>query len=414
MKKVIIVGGGYGGITAFKHLAGEKDLEITVIDQNPYHFLQPEVYNFIANKSNISDITVDLFSLSVGLGSNSFFVKDKVVDIDFSKNSVYTEHGKYHYDYLILAVGSRTFFPPIEGLRENSSGVKTLTRSLKFKHQFEEKLLKNIKEEGICPLDHSGKFHIVVGGGGLSGVEIAAEMAFYAKQFFKRAGYICDTVEITLVEAFNQILNGMDDFLVETAVKRLEDLGVKIITNQKIVKVEKDKVFLEKHGKINMDFLIWTGGIIGSSLIPKLNLPHNRKNQIIVDEFYRVKDMDNVFAVGDCAEIKDLEEGNVLPPTAQVAVQAGKIVSKHIKNLTAKRRIEPKSVKLKGIVAALGGNYGAGVIMDSIKVKGVPAYLLKEMTFLNHKYPLKRTVLKGFKELLKEKDQKVFIENFGN
>jgi len=414
MKKVIIVGGGYGGITAFKHLAGNKDLEITVIDQNPYHFLQTEVYNFIANKYIISDITVDLFSFSVGVGTNTYFVKDKVVDIDFPKNIVHTEHGKYQYDYLILAVGSRTFFPPIEGLRENSSGVKTLTRSLNFKHQFEQKLLKNIKDEGLCPLDHSGNFNIVVGGGGLSGVEIAAEMAYYARQFFRKAGYICEGVKVTLVEASPRILNGIDDFLVETAMNRLKDLGVEIIKNKKIVKVEQNKVILENTKKINMDFLIWTGGIVGSSLIPKLKLPHNRRDQIIVDDLYRVKDMDNVFAVGDCAEIKDLEEGTPLPPTAQVAVQTGEIVSKHIKNIISGKKPEPKSAKLKGIVAALGGDYGAGVIMDSIKVKGYPAYLLKEMIFLNYKYPLKKTAVKGFKEILKGNDKKIFVENFGN
>ncbi len=399
MKKVVILGGGYGGVAVLRELKNLKDVEIILIDQNPYQFLQPEVYNFIANKYLISDVTIDLFSLSIGIGENISFVKAKVMGIDFDRNLVITEDVEVQYDYLVFSLGSRTFFPPIKGLRENSSGVKTLIRSMNFKHQFEKKLLTNIKEEGYCPINKKGRFNIVVGGGGLSGVEIAAEMSAYSQNFFRRAGYLCEGVSITLIEAMPSILYGMHEFLIDISYKRLKELGVDIITGKKIVEVEKDMVVLDDRTQIYMDFLIWTGGIIASSLLPKLNLKINKKNQLIVDEFFRVENFDNIFAVGDCAETHDLDTGKILPPTAQIAMQSGKIVGNHIKSIILKKSLEKKSPKLKGIIAALGGNYGAGVIYDKFKVKGVVGYFLKESVFKSYKYPLKKVAKKGFNKL---------------
>ena len=399
MKKVVILGGGYGGVAVMQQLKDLKNVEVILIDQNPYHFLQPEVYNFIANKYLISDVTVDLFSLSIGIGENISFVKAKINGIDFDRQLVITEDIEVGYDYLVFSLGSRTFFPPIKGLREFSSGVKTLSRSMDFKHQFEKKLLTNIKEEGYCPINKKGRFNVVVGGGGLSGVEIAAEMAAYSQHFFKKAGYLCEGVSITLIEAAPSILFGMHDFLIDVSLKRLKQLGVDVITSKRIVEVERDRVILDDRTQIYMDFLIWTGGIIASTLLPRLNLKINRKNQLIVDEFFRVEGFDNVFAVGDCAEIHDLDTGKILPPTAQIAMQSGKIVGNHLKSIFLRKNLEKKSPKLKGIIAALGGNYGAGVIYDRFKVKGIAGYFLKESVFKSYKYPLKKKAKKGFNKL---------------
>jgi len=369
MKKIVILGGGYGGVAVLRELKDLNNIEIILIDQNPYQFLQPEVYNFIANKYLISDVTIDLFSLCLGIGEKISFVKAKVMGVDFDRQLVITEDIEVAYD------------------------------CMDFKHQFEKKLLTNIKEEGYCPINKKGRFNIVVGGGGLSGVEIAAEMSAYSQAFFKRAGYLCEGVSITLVEAAPSILYGMNEFLIDMSYKRLKQLGVDIITGKRIVEVEKDRVVLDDRTQIYMDFLIWTGGIIASTLLPKLGLKINKKNQLIVDEFFRVESFDNVFAVGDCAEIHDLDTGKILPPTAQIAMQSGKIVGNHIKSIILNKKLEKKSPKLKGIIAALGGRYGAGVIYDKFKVKGMTGYFLKESVFKSYKYPLKRQAKKGFNKL---------------
>ncbi len=402
MKKIVVIGGGYGGVSFAKEFSKYNlDAEVYLIDKNPYHFLQPEVYNFIANNYLISDVIIDLSTLAQGLGKSVYFFKEKIVNIDFDRNTVIGERYGLQYDYLVLAVGSRTFFPPIEGLRKHASGVKTLTRSLEFKQKFEQKILKKIQEGEKCYIERDKQFNIVVGGAGLAGVEIAAEMAYYAQKFFERIGFLCEGLSITLIEAADTILPGQHPFVLETAYRRLKSLGVNIITGKKIVKVEQDKVILEDRTEIKLDFLIWTGGIIGSTLIPRLGIKMNRKNQAIIDKFFRVEGYDNVFAIGDCAEIIDPYTGQIIPPTAQIAIQSGEIVAKHIKSLIEKRELKLKKPEFKGMVSALGGKYGVGMIKNSVKIKGYPAYIFKELVFKHYKIPLKVISKKGYKDLVK-------------
>ncbi|WP_457622603.1 NAD(P)/FAD-dependent oxidoreductase [Persephonella sp.] len=402
MKKIVVVGGGYGGVSFAKKFSKfNLDAEVYLVDKNPYHFLQPEVYNFIANKYLISDVIIDLSTLAQGLGKSVYFFKDKVVKIDFDKNTVIGEKFGLQYDYLILAVGSRTFFPPIEGLRKHSSGVKTLTRSLDFKQKFEQKILKKIQEEDKCYIEKEKQFNIVVGGAGLAGVEIAAEMAYYARVFFKKIGFLCEGLSITLIEAANTILPGQHPYVLEVAYNRLRSLGVDIITGKKITKVEPEKVFLEDGTEIKMDFLIWTGGIIGSTLIPRLGIKMNRKNQAYIDKYFRVEGFDNVFAIGDCAEIKDPDTGEIIPPTAQIAIQSGEIVADYIKSILKGEPLNYKKPEFKGMVSALGGKYGVGMVKNSFKVKGYPAYIFKELVFKHYKVPLKIISKKGYRELMK-------------
>ncbi len=401
MKKVIVVGLGYGGIAVLKKLANHPEFTVTAIDKNPFHFLQPEVYSFIANRSYLSEIIIDLFSLTKGLGKNITFLNDKVISVDFDSKKVICESCELSYDYLVLSVGSRTFFPQIEGLKKYASGVKTIEKSLEFKQKFEKEIFNRIKAEGICPVDKYKRFNIVVGGAGLAGVEIAAEMASYSQDFYKKAGFICEGVTITLIEALPSILNGMDSFLIETAYKRLNSLGIKIITGKKIIKVEKNYVHLEDGTKEYMDFLIWTGGIVGSSLLEKLNIKTNKKRQAIVNEFFQLENIDDVYAIGDCAQIVDINTGKTIPPTAQLAIETGKILGENLIRKVEGLKMIKKNPSIKGIISALGGKYGAGYIKlnmsKKIKFKGLPAYILKEIVFKSYKYPLKKVAKKGLK-----------------
>ncbi|EDP73318.1 FAD-dependent oxidoreductase [Hydrogenivirga sp. 128-5-R1-1] len=393
--KVVVCGLGYGGISFLRNISNESNVEIVAIDQNPFHYLQPEVYRYIAHEKLLSDILIDLFALTYGMSKNIQFVKSKILNINLKEKKIITEDFEMDYDFAVISLGSRTFFPPINGLREYSSGVKTIDKSMKFKHFFEKIVLRKMKEEDICMIDSKSIFNIVVGGGGLSGVEIAAEMAYFQEKIFSKVGCGLKRPDIYLIEALPSILYGMDDFLVETAVNRLKDLGVNIITGKKIVSVYKDKVELEDGTTINSDFLIWTGGIVGSSVINNIEgIKKNRKNQIITDKFFRVEGYEDTFAIGDCAEVKNFETGETLPATAQVAVQTGKIVAEHIKSIVSNKPLKEKYPNFKGILAALGGKYAAGVIKNKIKIKGFPAHLLKEAVFKTYKFPLKWEIRK--------------------
>jgi len=403
MKKIVVIGGGYAGVSFAREFSRYNiDGEVYILDQNPYQYLQPEVYNFIANKYLISDIIIDLSTLAAGLGKNIQFFKEKVTYIDFNSQKVEGERFGLNYDYLVVAAGSRTFFPPIEGLREHASGVKTLERSLNFKQKFERKILEKINEEEKCYIDKDSQFNIVVGGAGLAGVEIAAEMAYYAKSFFKKVGFLCEGLNISIIEAADRILPGMDEFVYTTAYNRLKELGVNILTGKKIIKVDRENVYFHDGTSLKQDFFIWTGGIIASSILHKLNIKTNKRKQAIVNEFFNPEGLENVFIIGDCAEIKDYRTGEVLPPMAQIAIQTGQITARYIKELISGKKPAPEYPIFKGMVSALGGRYGVGMVRNGLKFKGFPAYLFKELVFIHYKMPLKLISKKGYRSLVKE------------
>ncbi|MDD3467825.1 MAG: FAD-dependent oxidoreductase [Campylobacterales bacterium] len=385
-KKVIVVGGGYGGVRAAQGLAKDENLEVLLLDVRPYHYLQTDVYDFIANKTTITDISISLVTLFFDSRNRVLFLERKIVAVDTSKQVVISDSGEeLYYDYLILAVGSKTFFPSfIEGLREHAHGVKTIQRAFEFKIKFEQAIYKKVESEGSCGLNPD--FNIVVGGGGLSGVEIAAAMAEYSQRFFAHGGFACGGMNVYLIEGSNDILNGLDIYLVKKSRQRLEKLGVKVLSGVRITKVEEECVHLSNGENINMSFMIWTGGIEANTLECDAFADKNQRGQLKTDEFLRVLGYENVFAVGDCAEIKN-NKGEILAPTAMLAEFSADIAVHNICASAKGLELKPVTFSLPGILVALGGYYTVGLIYG-VKISGIMAYIIKRVVSDIYKMPL--------------------------
>lgn len=389
-KKVLIIGGGYGGIRAARNLEKHSELDITLIDSKPYHYLQTDVYDFIANKTTITDISVSLITLFYG--SNVGFLQRKIIKILSGENKIITECGEeLSYDYLIVANGSRTFFPSfVEGLTEHAHGVKSIKRAFEFKLKFEQAIYKKVESEGTCSLNPD--FNIVIGGGGLSGVEIAAAMAEYSQRFFAMGGYVCGGISVHLIEGSADILNGLDSYLVEKSRKRLEKLGVNIITGHKILKVEEHSVHLSNNITIPMNFMIWTGGIEVRK-IEGDGFEYNQRGQLKVDECLRVKGFNNIFAIGDCAEIANIS-GKVLAPTAMLAEFSADIVTHNIIAIENGKKLKEVDFELPGVLVALGGYFTVGLVYG-IKLSGFIGFLVKQAVSHIYKWPLTRQCKKA-------------------
>jgi len=172
-KKVVVIGGGYGGLRAIEHLALQADMDVTLIDKHPYHYLQTEAYGYIAGRFDLHDVVIDLQDWCSGFKKKVTFIYDHATDIDFASQKVKLCSSEVAYDYLIIATGARTnFFSFIEGLREHSFGVKSLHRAHNFRAEFEKIIYKKLQNE-----DDAQEINLAIGGAGLSGVEVAAEMA---------------------------------------------------------------------------------------------------------------------------------------------------------------------------------------------------------------------------------------------
>ncbi len=398
MERVVIIGGGYSGIYALRELAKNKNIQITLIDQHTFHNLQPEVYDLIANKSNIADVTIDLTTLCMGINHDYVEYKNlKVRKIDKVEQKIYTQEQEIvEYDYLVMAAGTRTFFPPqIPGLNK-AHDIKKLHWAVFFKQSFENQLFMKIRDEA----KQCDDTHIVVVGAGLSGVEIAAEMAYNSKMFFKRGNFSCDNLKISLVSSSPTILPGLTPKLVSMSHQRLKSLGIKVITSTKLTKCHDDHVELSNGTKINHSFIIFTGGIEASIVTTELDVEKNGRGQIIVNEFLQTPENENIFAVGDIAEIKN-KKGEIMPPNVTVArisgANAGQNILRHIK----KKKLIACNPKLEGILIALGGKFAAGNLYGLVHVQGRIAYEIKKYVFSSYRKPLLKLIRTGYKKLRK-------------
>ncbi len=395
-KNVVIIGGGYGGLRAVEYLAKYKDIEITLIDKNPYHYLQTEAYGYIAGRFDMHDVVIDLEDWCSGFGKNVHFIYDKAKNIDFEAKFVQTSNESIAYDYLIIATGARTnFFSFIEGLREHSYGVKSLHRAHNFRVEFENLIYKKLQNE-----DNNEDINLAIGGAGLSGVEVAAEMAHIIHTYSKTIGRRAKNIKIYLIDASKTILPGMSDFLVKNTQKRLESLGVNILTDTFIDKLDDSYIYFKNSQKLKYHFMIFTGGIKASDLNEQVNVQKNRISQFIPNRELNIGDMENVFAIGDCVEIRDIN-GNILPPTAQTAERSAEYVAEAIRKKIDKKELEPFDASVLGVFIALGGRWASGELFGVIKVSGYLAYLLKKAITYMYYLGLHLRINTGYKNRIK-------------
>ncbi|HEX5709888.1 MAG TPA: FAD-dependent oxidoreductase [Sulfuricurvum sp.] len=384
---IVIIGGGYGGLRALESLAKHTHITLTLIDKNPYHYMQAEVYDFIANKVDMSHVMIDLPSLSKSFASVRFLCEE-VSGIDPSNNQIITSEESIHYDQLIIATGSRTYFPDfIPGLRNYTHGVKNIPAALEFKQQFERALYDRIEAQShSCEVK---PFNIVIGGAGLSGVEIAAEMAAYANSFYQNGNFGCRGIDVYLIDAYESILFGMDPFLIKSAYERLIKLGVHVWHNNRISEVREREILLDNGQILHFEFMIFTGGIAASTLTQYLGFETNNKGHLIVDENLNIPTHENIYAIGDITQALNAE-GKFIPPTAQLAERGGEHAARNILSSLKGKQKQPFRFKNQGVMIALGGEYGAGLLPGGIKVKGYLAYLIKKAIFTLYTLPLRR------------------------
>lgn len=398
-KEVVIIGGGYGGLRAIEFLAKHKDINITLIDKNPYHYLQTEAYGYIAGRFDIHDIAIDLDKWCRGFKNRVNFVYEEVTSINYEKQVVEISEKQISYDYLVIATGAQTnFFSFIDGLRENSYGVKNLQRAYNFRKEFEDLIYKKLQNEKF---NNDGDINLAIGGAGLSGVEVAAEMANVIEIYSKTIGERAKAIKIYLIDASDTILPGMSAYVISNTKKRLEKLGVKILTSAFINNLDKSYIYFKNGKKLHYHFMIFTGGIKASSLNNNLNNEKNRINQFIPDKELNINSSKNVFAIGDCVEIRDIN-GKILPPTAQIAEKSAEYVANTIRKRIDGIVNKPFHANVSGIFIALGGKYAVGEMFNFIKVKGYWAYLLKKAITHAYYLGLHLRINTGYKNRIKD------------
>lgn len=391
--KIIVIGGGYGGLRTVEKLAKNPQNEILLLDKNSYHFAQTDVYDLIANENDFAQVTVDLFTFCSGFESNVTFIKQEVKNIDFKNNKVVTSIQRYGYDYLVIAVGARTKFrADVIGLREYAYGVKALHRAMYFKQKFEMSLFKRVEESGTS----CKPINIIVAGGGLSGVEIAAQMGSFSKEFYRKNNFICRKLNIVLINSGKHILQGLDDVLIQKSDQRLKKLDVIIKNEKKVVEITKESVKLSDGEELQMDFIIFAGGIEPNGLVHELSIDKNEMGYIVTNSYLQTQSYGNVFAIGDCTTIYN--DAKVVAPTADTAEQMADICVQNITSLIEKKPLREHNIKSRGVLIALGRGYAAAKVFG-FYFSGYFAYIMKKMVEKAYEKRLEMRSRKGCKKI---------------
>ena len=241
-------------------------------------------------------------------------------------------------------------------------------------------------------------FNVVIGGAGLSGVEIAAEMGNYAQKFIHENRMMCEGIQIYLIASRDKVLDGMNPYLQKKTQERLDKLDVKVLYNTRITEVKEDAVLLSDGSSVHFDFMIFAGGVKASGIVASLGCPLNEKGQVVVDETLQVSCHQKVYAIGDVAALVDAA-GNIIPATANAAEQSAGVVVNNIKAQIKGERPQHAFIGLQGMMVALGGFNAAVVLFNTFKVSGFFGYVLKRLITWRYKFLLDRHALKAYKAM---------------
>jgi NADH:ubiquinone reductase (H+-translocating) len=380
-KHILILGGGYGGLlsalSAREHFgAGAK---ITLINRFPTHQIITELHRLAAG--NIAEKAVALPLDKLLRGANVDLRIGNVKEIKPDERSVSLDDGgSFTYDALVIALGSETAFFGIPGLQENSFILKSVNDANRLRAHVESRIAEYSKTKNKADAT------IVVGGGGLTGVELVGEYADMKSELARKYGI--DPQEITLycVEAAPSILPGFPAELVDRATTSLQKRGVNFLTGLPITKMDGTTVELKDGSTIETSTLIWTGGVQGNSVVANCGIEVNR-GRAVVNEFLQSASHPDVYVAGDSAVVMG-PEGRPYPPTAQLAWQMGELIGYNI--FAQLNGGVPASFTpvFSGTLGSLGRKDAIGTIgANKTQLKGLPATLMKEasnMRYLSH------------------------------
>ncbi|SEN94766.1 NAD(P)/FAD-dependent oxidoreductase [Paenibacillus sp. OV219] len=381
-KEILILGGGYGGLlsalSARQHLTTEE-AGITIINRVGSHQIITELHRLAAGNVAEKAVALPLAKLLKGKSINIVVGEVQTIDVEGKKVAL-NDGSSYRYDNLVLALGSETNYFGIPGLQENSLTLKSVSDANRVFNHVKDRV------KAYATSKNKADATFVIGGGGLSGVELVGELADELPGICREYGVNFSDVSISLVEAMPTILPIFSPELIQRAVTSLESRGVEFLTGLAITEVNGNIVTLKDGRTIETNTLVWTGGVQGSPLVGNCGIEVNR-GRATVNEFLQSTSHPEVSLAGDCAVVF-ATEGRPYPPTAQLAWQMGELVGANIAASYKGAAMGTFNPVFSGTLASLGRKDGIGVIGESgIVMKGSPASLMKKASnarYLSH------------------------------
>ncbi len=372
-KRLVIIGGGFGGIEIAR-LLKDHDIQIVLLDKHNYHCFQPLLYQVATGGLEPGSIAYPLRKFMQQI-PNGIFRLAEVLSIDSTINKIHTNIGEITYDYLVIATGSITnFFNFPKEVSSKMMQMKDIPQALNLRSF----ILENF-EEALLTYDESKKqelINIAIVGGGPTGVELAGALGEMKNNILPKDYPEIDftKMQIHLFESGAELLGQMHPENQAKALKYVKEFGVNVWLNTMVTDYNGDEITIKDGKKIKSETVIWTAGVKGNPIIgldAKNVLPNGR---ILVDEFCKIKDTENIYAIGDvaCMQTEALPKGH--PMVAPVAIQQGALFAKNMIRKENGKEILKFKYTDKGSMATVGRNKA---VMESngIKMGGFIAWV---------------------------------------
>ncbi|MBK7380025.1 MAG: NAD(P)/FAD-dependent oxidoreductase [Ignavibacteriales bacterium] len=397
MKNIVIIGAGYGGLTAAlrleRLLKKHPFFKVHLIDRNPYHTIKTQLHEAAVRKAEVS---IPLYKILKN--RNIRFHLGEVKNIDVENKTVQINNGLLGYQFLIIAIGSKVNYYNIPGMAEHSFALQTLNDA--------DKIYEHISN--VCAISASEKdenirkenLRFIIGGGGLSGVEFAGELADHTFKCLTNFNIDTSNVEIIMIEAASRLVPFMDEEFSEKIKRRLNDKGIKVLLNSKITKRTEDEVFLENGEVIKTKNFIWTGGIRVSDLLKHGGLKTGSAGRVIVNEHLQAEGNKYIYAIGDSANAINPVTGKPVPAAAQFALQQGRLAAENIYAEIFGKLKKSYYPKVLGEVVSLGKHLAIGWLALPI---------LKKVTFVGFLGRLLKTAIREKHIILLRKESRNWI-----
>ena len=361
---VVILGAGFGGIKAAK-LFENKDVDVTVIDQNNYHLFQPLLYQVSTSILSEDEISYPIRAFFQKYENIDFFMA-KAIGFDPENKLVKTDHGDVSYDYLIIATGATTNYFGMKSVEENSFPMKTLGESTELRNH----LIRSFEHAARIENDDDLRkafMRVIVVGGGPTGVEESGAISELVYKSFKKDYHNLnmDDVDIKLIEATDKILPMMPETLRNDTVKVLRGKKVDVRLETMVKDYDGEYITLkcgDKIEKIRTRTVIWAAGVKAQPIAAKLGAEVDRAGRIIVEKTTQVKGFPEIYAIGDSAHFE--QDGRPLPTIAPAAYEAAETSVKNIMHAIKGEPQETFIYKDLGSMATIGAG-------DAVMFKGV-------------------------------------------
>jgi NADH:ubiquinone reductase (H+-translocating) len=379
--RVIIVGGGFGGLRAAQALKSAP-VDVTLIDRRNYHLFQPLLYQVATGSLSPGEISAPLRSV-LSRQKNTRVLLGEVVDLDpVSKRVVLADGERFEYDSLIVAAGSQTFYYGHDAWREWAPGMKSIEEATNIRHKILYAF--EVAERVSNPVHRRAWLTFVIVGAGATGVELAGAIGEIARQTLRNdfRSIRPEEAEIILLDGAPWVLPPFPDDLAQKAQRSLEKLGVEVKTGVMVKDIDKQGVTIETPNgthRLNARTVIWAGGVtvstLGRAVAKSTNAETDSGGRIKVNPDLTIPNYPDIYVVGDLALVLG-PNGKPLPGVAPVAMQQGTYAAKAIvRKVQGRRELPSFKYFNKGDLAVIGRAAAVANIFG-FHMSGLPAWLV--------------------------------------